>query len=113
MLNGMSDAVGSFVALLLTLAEFNQCPSRMTDMIFFLARAVKLLKKNIEDHPNQARPARVIPELGGEELHEKLTPLEELKIALLQELFSALLFESRDKRILLEDVRSGHLKDVL
>merc|ERR1712159_512167 len=37
MLNALSDQVSNFVSLLISLAEFRQCPSRLTDMIMFLA----------------------------------------------------------------------------
>jgi hypothetical protein len=119
MLKAVTTNVSSFVDLLINLAEFRQCPARLTDMIFFLARAVKLLKKNIEEHPNMARILKKNKTEAGtddptqDDRFERFSPLEELKIALLQEMFQRLLFETRDKRILLETVRTGHLRDTL
>jgi len=104
--------VGTFVALLITLAEFNQCPGRLTDMIFFLSRAVKLLKSNIENHPNATRPPRKMPN-GNMSGFEKFNDLEALKISLLQEVFCNLMRETREKQQLLEQVRNGHLRDTL
>jgi hypothetical protein len=109
----LSSSFSDFVALLITLAEFKQAPSRLTDMIFFLSHAVKHLKRNMEAHPNAARPPRKAVEPGEEARHDPFTDLELLKVALLQELFGRLLFESKIKRDLLDRVHEGDLKDVL
>eukprot|EP00427_Karlodinium_veneficum_P006492 CAMPEP_0169179204 /NCGR_PEP_ID=MMETSP1015-20121227/67515_1 /TAXON_ID=342587 /ORGANISM="Karlodinium micrum, Strain CCMP2283" /LENGTH=654 /DNA_ID=CAMNT_0009254235 /DNA_START=350 /DNA_END=2315 /DNA_ORIENTATION=- len=90
------------------LPGFTQFPARLTDMIFYLSRAVKLVKKNTELHPNQARP----PKKGGD-AYDYFTKNELLKIALLELMFATCLEESRDKRNLLDKVKKGHLKEVL
>jgi len=105
----LKGQIGDFVGMLLLLSRFKQLPSRTTDLIFFASRAVNRLKKQLSEHPNMSRQPKWVnsdsdSEMSGHRL-AAFSTLEKLKMAMLEELFSRLLAEVKEKRELLDTVR--------
>jgi len=126
-LSVLKNLLEDFVNLLIQLAKFRQLPAQLTDMIFFLARAVKLMKKSMMEHPNTKRvidnrpvftqpnadmfsqqpPPPADDENQRRHRHaENLSDLDRLKTAMLEELFDRLLEGTKRKAELIETMRA-------
>jgi len=123
----LKNLLEDFVNQLIQLAKFRQLPAQLTDMIFFLARAVKLMKKSMMEHPNTKRVVDSRGQLmtmgsmqsmdvgyhAGD--HEQptrqhrhteiLSDLDRLKTAMLEETFDRLLAQTKRKAELIAAMR--------
>jgi len=112
------DNVGNFIYMVLVMAQFDQLPARLTDMIMLLASATKRLKDEmLHDPPQKKKPKKnkdkdkakkeedKLPGDESSEEEEEATNLGMLKKSMAEAIFTKLRQEVLDKRDILEQLK--------